>query len=500
MIRPEDELRLRIEAPGPAPPTRAACEAAIRLGLAVGDPDGPVAGRVDVPLGPGSVVLVRGPSGGGKTTLVRAIAAGCRARGWRVIDPARVRIPERPCVGLFGPSIEAGMRELAGAGLADARCFVRRPHELSSGQRARLGIAVALHRARTAGGCGPVVVVCDEFGSGLDVVTARALAVLVRRGMSAMDRRVRLVAATAREDVEAPLDPGAVLVCPHPARVDRRSPCAREDPVDAIGVEPGGRRDYAALAHHHYRPGAPATMTSVLRAVCGQTGDLAGVLVVSRPTLTAAWRRVAWGSRYDGARLTDRAVRINRELRCISRVIVDPRWRGLGIARLLVRRYLSAPETACTEAVAAMGSVCGFFEAGGMTAYRTPPDQRTARLADAVEHAGVASWRLAVPPEALDRAIAGTSRGFIIREVARWRRCPARTLADSPRVLGRAFGDACRAITARPVAYAHAIGQGRTNHGAGGVQETVPCVTQEHRSICRRVPQTRQRRDRCRIP
>ncbi|MEO6436540.1 MAG: GNAT family N-acetyltransferase, partial [Tepidisphaeraceae bacterium] len=53
-------------------------------------------------------------------------------------------------------------------------------------------------------------------------------------------------------------------------------------------------------------------------------------------------------------------------VRAISRVIVHPQFRGLGVASGLVRRVLLDCPTRYVEATAAMGEVHPFFEKGGM--------------------------------------------------------------------------------------------------------------------------------------
>jgi N-acetylglutamate synthase-like GNAT family acetyltransferase len=58
---------------------------------------------------------------------------------------------------------------------------------------------------------------------------------------------------------------------------------------------------------------------------------------------------------------------VNRHVRTISRVIVHPQFRALGIASQLVRRILQDCPTRYVEAVAAMGAVHPFFERAGMT-------------------------------------------------------------------------------------------------------------------------------------
>jgi len=158
---------------------------------------------------------------------------------------------------------------------------------------------------------------------------------------------------------------------------------------DHIRFAPGSRADYAHLAHHHYKAGPPATIartpegTPCIYAARDPDDRLAGVLVVSMPTLNSSWRKLAWPGVYNTGDKRRDALEINRSLRCLSRVIVDPRFRGLGVARRLVQHYLRHALTQRTEAIAAMGHICPFFEAAGMTAYSLPPSLRDARLHDA---------------------------------------------------------------------------------------------------------------------
>ena len=134
------------------------------------------------------------------------------------------------------------------------------------------------------------------------------------------------------------------------------------------------------------------------------------------PTLNGSWREQAWPGRYAGRDRTADTRRINTELRCISRVIIDPRYRGLGLATRLVRSYLAHPQSPATEAVAAMGGICPFFEHAGMTGYRVPMHAADARLADAIVAAGFEPWMLADPV----RARALSRHPLIACELARW--------------------------------------------------------------------------------
>lgn len=145
-----------------------------------------------------------------------------------------------------------------------------------------------------------------------------------------------------------------------------------------VVIRAGRRRDYLALARFHYRAGPPATVVRV--RVAWVDGERAGVLVVSMPTLNGWWRREAWPGRYHGVPKTLIACRLNAELRTLSRVVIDPRFRGLGLSTLLVRRYLARPLTVRTEAVAAMGRFFPFFARAGMVEHRSEGSREDVRL------------------------------------------------------------------------------------------------------------------------
>jgi len=201
-------------------------------------------------------------------------------------------------------------------------------------------------------------------------------------------------------------------------------------------------RDYRALGEHHYRAARPATITRVLvlehprrSAAARFTGrddraQVVGVLVESLPALHCRLRDHALGDRYGGLIAPgSRAAALNREIRCISRVVVHPQYRGLGLAVRLVRAALADPRTPITEAIAAMGKVHPFFERAGMTAYHRPPHPFDARLADALHSAGFEPVDLARLDHLLGAidALPIARRRWLQREITRWHQHTRRT-------------------------------------------------------------------------
>ena len=179
-------------------------------------------------------------------------------------------------------------------------------------------------------------------------------------------------------------------------------------PADALRLRPGSLADYAALAEYHYKARKPATALRVLvledrrPTVVGRflsrpdQTKVVAVLVESLPSLSCRMRDYALRDRYGGHLAPKpRAMLLNEEVRCISRVVVDPTWRGLGLAVRLVKSALAEPTTRYTEALAAMGKVNPFFERAGMTAYPRPAHAHDARLIAALARLGFAARDLA---------------------------------------------------------------------------------------------------------
>jgi ABC-type ATPase with predicted acetyltransferase domain len=221
-----DPVRIEVEASmrTAVRPSRRVCEVAAMFGLGVDERRTvQLVPRTTLTLGPGRVVFVTGASGGGKSTLLRLIGRELRTRaGSKVIEFDGLGEPaDRPLVELFedGPLDEA-LRWLSLAGINDAFVMLRRPAELSDGQRYRLRLARAMAATEEAAsadgavdGSGarcPKAVLADEFGATLDRPTAQVIARNARRWASRSG--VCLVAATTHDDLLEALDPDTLIV------------------------------------------------------------------------------------------------------------------------------------------------------------------------------------------------------------------------------------------------------------------------------------------------
>jgi len=323
----------------------------------------------ELTIKPGEVVAVCGPSGAGKSLLLRAVAR--KARGCcrvRTGDLAQKSQPAVEC--LTGGTLAQRLDLLSRCGLAEAPVLATPARCLSGGQMYRLAVARALHEA--ARRKAQVLILADEFGAAVDEATAAVLARQLRRIISSSDRLALLV-ATVQPELLVHLKPDRLLVKPlnQPPRWVRPPRGRGIDPSD-WPIEEGSIRDYRGLESFHYLAGPPAAhkRVYVVRAPrkWAQAGgtDLAAVCVVSPPVLRVRARNIATGGRYMLGADGDGVGRLNREVECISRVIVHPVYRSCGLAARLVRHAMDQARAPVVESMAVMGRVHPMFERAGM--------------------------------------------------------------------------------------------------------------------------------------
>lgn len=161
-----------------------------------------VADRVSIPIEPGDVVCFTGPSGSGKSSLMRAVAAQLSG----VVLSDELPLPKRTLIDALGGSPEAGMATLTAYGLGEAQLMLRTPAELSDGQRYRFRLAYAASQLPR-----PAWIVADEFTAALDRTLARSVA--YNLGRTARRSGTGWLLATTHTDVVDDLQPSLHVAC-----------------------------------------------------------------------------------------------------------------------------------------------------------------------------------------------------------------------------------------------------------------------------------------------
>ena len=173
-------------------------EIAESFGLGLDDKEFVVFDNQEINVNQGDVVYITGQSGSGKSVLLRELSAQMTAAGMKVADIDKVELLKVPLIDQIGKTTTEALNLLSLAGLNDAYLFIRKPHELSDGQRYRFRLAKVIES-------GAEVWVADEFLAVLDRTTAKVLAYNLQR--TARKRGATLMVATTHMDMVEDLDP-----------------------------------------------------------------------------------------------------------------------------------------------------------------------------------------------------------------------------------------------------------------------------------------------------
>lgn len=178
-------------------------EIAEAFGLGLDDKTFVVFQNQPIEIEQGDVVYITGQSGSGKSLALRELKAQMKAAGLAVADIDEVPLDEtRPLIDQIGKTTAEALTLLSVAGLNDAYLFVRKPQELSDGQRYRFKLAKIIES-------GAKVWVADEFLAVLDRTTAKVIAFNLQK--VARKTGATLMVATTHTDMVADLAPNLYI-------------------------------------------------------------------------------------------------------------------------------------------------------------------------------------------------------------------------------------------------------------------------------------------------
>jgi len=193
-----------------------------------------------------------------------------------------------------------------------------------------------------------------------------------------------------------------------------------------VQIAPGCLDDYSRLAHYHYRECRPGPFEKIFVLRNESAGPARkktiGVIVYSMPTPRLQIRSTVTDNFFGGFDRSTQLELINRNIRRISRVIIAPRFRGLGLANRLVRQTMPKMNVPIIEAMAVMGRVNPFLEKAGMKPYASKLPKRFAQLIEALSMIGIEDKDL-IDPQKVQRKLTRFTRietEFIECEIKRF--------------------------------------------------------------------------------
>jgi hypothetical protein len=191
-------------------------------------------------------------------------------------------------------------------------------------------------------------------------------------------------------------------------------------------IVPGDRSDYEHLVRFHYCGSNPGPIRHIYKLIDdhlwrGLAAPVVGVIVYGAPSANLAARNRATGQLLAGLDRRAALSLLNERFLCIRRVIIEPRYRGLGLAGRLVRETMPMTGKPMVEAVSMMGRLHPFLEQAGMQAFEAVPDAKTERMRTALAAAGLTvSGQDSDSVHASIERLRPDLRAFIEEEMARF--------------------------------------------------------------------------------
>ncbi len=156
-----------------------------------------------------------------------------------------------------------------------------------------------------------------------------------------------------------------------------------------IQIVEGCYEDYKKLSKYHYRNEKTGPFTNIFVLKPKQhsylDAKIIGVIVYAMPNPCLELRNIATNNFFTGLDRSTQIALLNKTVRRISRLIIEPRFRGLGLAAQLVRETMPLLNIPIIEASGVMCMVNPFLEKAGMEAYRAPLKASTIRMAEALK-------------------------------------------------------------------------------------------------------------------
>jgi ABC-type lipoprotein export system ATPase subunit/GNAT superfamily N-acetyltransferase len=300
------------------------------------------------------LVYVTGDSGSGKSTFLRIFKSELENNEKTCVDFSAVQVDkDEVIINSLGASQEEAMNLLSVVGLSEAFVMLRKYKELSEGQKYRYKLARMIAQDGN-------VFLIDEFGATLDREMARVLAYCLQKWTRRNKKMV--VVATTHKDLIEDFNPNIVIdkkfgqttqikyYHVHPKQFSL---------VEMMQIEQATKEDYEYLKVFHYLRGNPAAVKNRFKLT--YKGETIGIIVYTLSFRALRYRNQLFPEYKNNIQ------KVNSEILRISRVIIHPKFRGIGLAQVLVKQTLPQVNARVVECVAAMAKYNPFFEKAGMT-------------------------------------------------------------------------------------------------------------------------------------
>jgi GNAT superfamily N-acetyltransferase len=238
--------------------------------------------------------------------------------------------------------------------------------------------------------------IMDEFAATLDRDTAKIVAYNLQK--LARQQGKTVLAATTHTDLFEDLHPSVhihkrfgkeITVSYYPNKPAKECSLIRE-----MCIEEGTTEDWRKLAAFHYRSHKIAGPRKIFCLKRGE--ELCGVIVYAHPPPTCFGRRLVLPKMSMNE--------LNEKLSIISRVVVHPKYRTIGLGSKLVKETLPLAGTPYVEMPAVMAKYNPFAEKAGMQKIaEQPPPREALAIAEILQKLGFNNQLLGSEKYALNK-------------------------------------------------------------------------------------------------
>jgi len=224
----------------------------------------------------------------------------------------------------------------------------------------------------------------------LDRTTAKIVAYNIQKIARKLGKMV--VVATTHIDLLNALKPDIYISKGYEADIEIKRfklsdfPEKLDDIYKQIKITKGTIEDYEKLERFHYRNAKVGAVRNVIKMTFNE--EIIGVIVITYPHLCLKGRNIFNNGKY--AKMTkENCKKINEEYSCISRIILHPKYRGIGLSYYMLKEYFKKfADTKYIETVAVMSRFNPFFEKAGMKRIETDSDKKRRERIEQLEQYG----------------------------------------------------------------------------------------------------------------
>ena len=306
----------------------------------------------------GQIISITGDSGTGKTLFLEMIEKSADQSVCN-LNKIKYQVKKSAFQNIFKEvhSVDATLKLLGKTGLAEAGLILRPVKTYSAGENFRFRIALAIARKHK-------VLLIDEFGLQLDETLAINIAFSLRK--TADRQKITIFVASCGDSYVRDLQPDLAFKLDETGfrLYTRKSRHQRISYHRKLTVERQNVKIWQNFARWHYKSHHTGPTSDVFSL--NLDGKPIGVIVYGYPSMFSSPRNTATDNRY-AFNQPHYLRRLNAEVRIIRRVVMAPKFRGVGLAATLVRESLEMlpPEIKHVECLTSMGEYCGFLQNAG---------------------------------------------------------------------------------------------------------------------------------------